>query len=143
MTLRPYSPADYEMVQGWRRFHAGRDVPGATYPPLGVIVEDDQGPMAALFCVEPAGYPCAQLEAPCSRPGLSMAEAGAAFRVAIEALFKLAGSCWTPPGLYPAFRVTASPAIARILMRMGWQRETPEEERIPLLFIRDNAPMTG
>lgn len=133
MTVRPYAPDDYEMVALWRLAHADGPVDPAALPPLGVIVSDDTGPLAALFCIEPAHYPAAQLELPVTRPGLSAAEATAAFTFALESVMALAGVGWDPPGSYSAFRACAPAPIARILMRFGFVRESPKE-LIPLIY---------
>ncbi len=139
MTVRPYHPDDYEMIALWRLAHADGPVDPAALPPLGVVVEDESGPLAALFCIEPAHYPAAQLELPVTRPGLSAAQATEAFTFALESIMALAGKGWEPQGSYAAFRACAPPAIARILRRFGFVRES-EKELIPLIYKCPPSP---
>lgn len=136
--VRKYETDDYQMVHKWRQDHASIEIEPAALPPLGVVVCDGAGPMAALWCYEPAGIGCGFLELPVSRPGLTLSEATAAFQRAVTALMELAGKGWEPPGEYRAFRVCAPPPIARVLARMGFLRESASE-LIPMLFIKDSS----
>ena len=131
--VRLYTTEDEAMIQSWRDAHAGEETERAALPPLGVVVELDGAPAGALWCIEPAGYPCAYLELPVTRPGLTVMQATAVFRFAVESLMALAGKGWNPPGVYTAFRCTPPPGIARVLARMGFVRESVGE-LIPMIF---------
>jgi hypothetical protein len=136
LTIRPYDKEDdYRMVLGWWRMHGGEEMMFAL-PPLGVIVEDDRGPAVALWCAEPAGFGCAYLELPISRPGLVPSVALIYFRMAVQSLIQIAGKCHEPPGEYRFFRAVTPAPLARMLMRLGFVQETPEP-LIPMLFTRD------
>lgn len=139
MTVRPYDPEDYEMIALWRLAHVDGPVDPVVLPPCGIVVEDEGGPIAALWCYESAGIGVGHLELPLSRPGLSMAQATEAFRFAVESIMELAGKGWQPQGTYGIFRVSAPPSIARVLSRMGWKRES-ERELIPMILIRGCEP---
>jgi len=121
------------MIQAWRNQHAGEEVPAAVVPILGVVVELDGIPSFALWCAEPAHYPVAYLESTVSRPGLSLPQIVRAAEFAVEALIALAGKGWNPPGIYTYFRCTPPPAIARVLARMGFVRESIGE-LIPMIY---------
>lgn len=133
-TIRPYSPDDYRLISRWR---AMRGEDGDIYlPPLGVVVMDVEGPCAALWCAEPAGFGCAYLEYPISRPGLLLIESVAAFGLAVKSLIALAGKCHEPPGEYKDFRAVTSTPLARILLRMGFVREC-QQELVPMIYRRE------
>ncbi len=135
LTVRPYTHDDFKMVCQWFVQHGG-DRTEIALPPLGVSVEDAKGPAVALWCAEPAGFATAYLEIPISRPGLSLNEACAAFKLAVSALIQTAGQGWEPPGTFIHFRAVTPAPLARVLMRMGFVRET-EEPLIPMVYRRD------
>lgn len=135
LAVRPYAASDYRMVVGWL-MQRGMDFEDIALPPLGVIIEDEKGPCAALWCAEPVGFACAYLELPVSRPGLPMANALRAFTLAVSSIIEAAGKCHEPPGTFKHFRAVTPPALARVLMRLGFVRETPNE-LVPMLFTKD------
>jgi hypothetical protein len=135
LTVRPYTPDDYLMAARWHMNH-GNELVDFVLPPLGAVVEDAKGPAVILWCAEPAGFGCAYLEFPLSRPGLSLAESMAAFKLAVQALMETAGQGYDPPGEYHSFRAVTPAPLARMLMRLGFYRETTEE-LTPMLYRRD------
>lgn len=133
--VRRYDPdADRPMIQSWLDYHAGEAVPfPVLLPPLGVVVELDGEPSAALWCFECAGVDMCWLELPVSRPGMSLDQVLSAFRFAIKAIVELAGKGWTIPTTYHNFRAVPNPVCSRLLERMGFTRESPNEY-IPMIL---------
>lgn len=89
-------------------------------PPLGVVVEDAEGPVAFLFCRESYGIPAADLEFSVTRPGLTLKASGAAMAFAVAACIDLAGQLVVPQANYNLFRVTCSPPLGRFVARLGF-----------------------
>lgn len=135
LTVRPYTDKDYKLIVSWL-MQRGMDFGDIALPPLGAVISDDIGPCAALFCAEPVGFGCAYLEFPVSRPGLALPKAMSAFKLAVECLVLAAGKCHVPPGSYHSFRAVTSAPLARILMRLGFTRETGQE-LIPMLYRKE------
>ncbi len=135
LTVRPYADTDYRMVMSWL-LQRGMDFEDIALPPLGCVVEDETGPCAALFCAEPIGFGCAYLELPVSRPGLPLAQSMAAFKLAVESIIQVAGKCAEPPGEFHSFRAVTPAPLARVLLRMGFVRET-EEPLIPMIYRKE------
>lgn len=134
-TVRAYTKDDQEMVEGWYRSHRGLgELPVKLLPPLGVIVEDENGPAGALWCYECAGCPVAIPEFPIARPGLSMNQAKAVFVRAMEAVMALAGKGWEPQGVYSVFRAWTTPPIFRQLKKMGFI--TTGSDVIPCILVK-------
>jgi hypothetical protein len=124
MSVRYYAPQDYAAVSSWWEERHAEQLPHATLPPLGVVVELNGEMQAALWVYECYGVGVAYLEWPVTRPGLSGGEAGRAMNLAVAACMYLAGKRLEPVGWYSVFRtVTPYSAIARHLERIGFQRE--------------------
>lgn len=136
LSIRAYEKSrDYRMILGWWQMHGGEGSE-IELPPMGVIVGDAQGPACALWVAEPVGFSVAYLEFPVSRPGLPPMQARAAFELAVASLMQLAGQCHEPPGQYKRFRAVTPFPLARVLMRMGFVRETTED-LVPMIFTRE------
>jgi len=131
-TFRRVESDDHPFLREWWNAHApGTEFPAGILPPLGVLVVDGDGPVAALWCYESYGVGVAFLEFPVSRPGLSAAVAAAAFRGAADACVKLAGE-------FRVFRCFTLPAIARVLGRTGWTIE-PTPRTAVTLYLHDDG----
>lgn len=128
-TAREYAPEDWEMVQGWWQGHdTQRTFARAILPPVGIIVERDKEPVAAVWCYMSAGIGVAFLEHPVSRPGLSLLETASAMNFALDAMEAI---CRTHN--YGLLIANTLPAIARWLeRRRGFSRGG---ERIQMLKI--------
>ncbi len=129
LTVRAYTPEDAAMVAGWWDDRQepiplqAIPFPFAVLPPLGVVVCDEFGPSAALWCYECYGVGVCFLEFPVSRPGQGVKRARTAFTFAVEACKALAGKSVEPAGEYHFFRAFTLPPIARALKRMGFEVE--------------------
>jgi len=88
-----------------------------------VIVCDESGPMAALWCYECYGIGVAMLEGAIARPMLSLAHSTEAFKLAVKACIALAGKSVEPPAEFKLFRAFTIPSIARILRQMGFETD--------------------
>ena len=138
-TFRRVEPDDHAFLREWWEAHApGTEFPVGILPPLGVLVVDGDGPVAALWCYESYGVGVAFLEFAVSRPGLSAAAAAAAFQAAADACVKLAGQLVVPPGEFRVFRCFTLPAIARVLGRSGWTVE-PTLRTAATLYLHDDG----
>lgn len=135
LTVRPYADTDYRLVISWL-LQRGMDLMDIALPPLGCVVLDDAGPCAALFLAEPVGFACAYFEIPVSRPGLKLSQSQTAFHLAVKTLIEAAGKCHEPPGTFHSFRAVTPAPLARVLMRMGFVRETGEE-LIPMIYHKE------
>ena len=120
LKLRPYAPDDYRLLSKWWTVRHGAMVGEALLPPLGIVVEDSFGPVGFLFCYECYGVGMPFLEFACSRPGLSLRRASAVMGMAVSGCCALAGKAVVPPAVIKLFRVSAAPAVARFLRRLGF-----------------------
>ena len=122
LTVRAFQPArDALHFVEW----AGRALEGTAallslLPPLGIVVEDADGPAAMIWCRESYGTPVADLEYGCTRPGLSLKAASAAMAFAVTAAMELAGQQVVPPASYSVFRITCRPSLGRFAQRLGF-----------------------
>jgi hypothetical protein len=123
---RLYNPErDCAMVSEWAEDHRRTPFAKELLPPLGVVVERDGEPVAALWCYMSVGVGIGFLEWPVTKPGLSMRESKAAMKFAVEAIIEAARV-----HDYHLFRVFTLPGIARVLRSEGWHSEGPD--RVPL-----------
>ena len=136
LTVRLYTPDDAAMVAEWWNWRHSSPFPEAILPPLGVIVCDESGPMAALWCYECYGIGVAMLEGAIARPMLSLAHSTEAFKLAVKACIALAGKSVEPPAEFKLFRAFTIPSIARILRQMGF--ETGETEYVSSILYTPN-----
>ena len=121
LTLTGYSNAtDRQMICRWFAEHKEAPMPDVGLPPLGVVVNDAQGPCAALWCFETYGTGVAWIELPITRPGLSLREAENAIAFAILGITQIAGKGHEPPAVFRRFRACCPPAMARTLKRLGF-----------------------
>jgi hypothetical protein len=107
---------DYQTVSSWWEARHGAPLTETILPPLGVIVEDEKGPCAALWCYQSVGIGVCFLEFPISRPGLGVSASVRAFEMCVEACVRIAKA----QGDYSLFRCYTLPSIARILKRFGF-----------------------
>jgi hypothetical protein len=135
LTVRPYTADDYPLVNDWWQARHGAlvDLPAAMLPPLGVIVEDADGPAFALWCYESFGVGVAFIEWPVSRPGLCLPRARALSAKAVESVIALAGKQCDPPGEYKVFRAIPGVSLFRAMGDLGFRRES-EYEQIPVIL---------
>lgn len=125
--VREYTPADWPLVLEWWEAHQGpRRIYEALLPPIGLIVEREGAPIAALWCHLSVGIGVAFLEHPVTRPGLHLLESAAAMSAAIDAMEEI---CRTHD--YGLLIANTLPGIARWLeRRKGFQ---PSGERVQML----------
>lgn len=122
LTVRAFQPTrDALHFVEW----AGRALEGTAallslLPPLGIVVEDADGPAAMIWCRESYGTPVADLEYGCTRPGLSLKAASAAMAFAVTAAMELAGQQVVPQASYSVFRITCRPSLGRFAQRLGF-----------------------
>jgi hypothetical protein len=136
LTVRPYTPDDAAMVAEWWNWRESSTFPVTILPPLGVIVCDESGPTAALWCYECYGVGVAMLEGAIARPMLSLAQSTAAFKLAVQACIEMAGKSVEPPAEFRVFRAFTVPSIARILRQMGF--ESGETQCVSSIFYNPN-----
>lgn len=107
---------DYQLVSGWWESRHSEPLAETILPPLGVIVEDGQGPCAAVWCYECFGVGVCFLEFPIARPGMHFNESLRAFEMAIEGCIRIAKQ----HGDFSLFQGYTLPAIARALRSIGF-----------------------
>src|SRR5688572_28477342 len=113
LRAREYTKADWPMVELWWSAHTSeRAIVPEMLPPVGVVVERDTEPVAALWCHLSAGVGIAFLENPVTRPGLTLAEASRAMKYALGTIEAI---CETHD--YGLMIVNTLPQIARWLER--------------------------
>lgn len=132
LSVRAYDADDLLMICRWWSEHEGCPMPRVPLPPLGVVVMDECGPVAALWCWETYGSGVAWIELPITRPGLSYSDAATALAFAVLALTKLAGKGYEPEASFNHFRVCCPPAYARNLKRLGFV-ESPQRANLLLV----------
>ena len=122
LRVRHYEGKDLPMIREWWAGHGEGEFPAWLLPPLGVVVECDGAPVAALWLYMAVKIGVCFAEFPVSRPGLSMAEGREAFRCAVGALEAAA--------LANDYRVMIChtlPAIARVMRNFGFRAETRQK----------------
>ncbi len=118
LKLRAYGLGlgDWQTVSGWHEARHGEPLPETILPPLGIIVEDSAGPVAALFAGQYVGIGIAVADFFLTRPGLSLS---AARRVGMRALEGLVAVLRESDyGLLRWF--TGCRAFGRMLRRAGF-----------------------
>ena len=131
LTARLIVEGDFPLVNEWWITHKKGGFAVALLPPLGVMVEDESGPVGALWCYEPAGVGVGFLEFPVTRPGCSAAKAKTVMAYALATIMGLAGKFYDPPGEYNVFRACTTGPIARFLRRLGFH---PDGETVNLIY---------
>lgn len=124
---RIYTADDLTMLAQWAEYH-GRALQTNMLPPLGVIVERDGKPEAALFVYLSVGIGVAFLEHAITRPLLKPRQARESLIHATNAI--IAAASEQGDG-YRAFVAYTVPAIARTLKRNGWS-DTGQRESLCL-----------
>lgn len=134
ITFRKYLPDDYDMVSAWWKAHRGETaiLPMGELPPLGMILELDGAPAAALWCYETYGTPVAFLEWPVSRPLLSLETARMAFSALIQAVVQAAGQSVEPPAEYTVFRALPDGPMSAFLKAQGFELEVKDRAIFPM-----------
>lgn len=123
LTVRAYSPQDRPMLAAWYEHHKDESFPQVRLPPLGIVVEDAEGPVAAVWCFETYGVGVAWIALPVTRPGLTYARASTVLAFAIMAITKLAGRSYVPPATFDCFRVICPPSMGKLLRRIGFTEQ--------------------
>jgi hypothetical protein len=131
LAVRSYDVADRPTLELWWMDHRGAPMADLPLPPLGIIVEDGDGPACALWCFETYGTGVAWIEMPITRPGLAYKRASTVLAFAVMALTKLAGAGYEPRGEFTRFRICCPPPMARMLRRIGF-RELPPRSNLLL-----------
>lgn len=93
MTIRDFNKEyDLPMVREWWRDHGHKDAfPERLLPPVGVVVQDDDGAdIAALWMYMAVEIGVCWIEYPVSAPGLNIVQTKEAFHTAIEGLTEIA-----------------------------------------------------
>ncbi len=117
-TVRPYAKTDWETVSKWWNGHDSKRVLlQEALPPAGVMVENEHGPLVALWVHLSAGVGVAFLENPVSKPLQDHVIIEEAFSVAIGAIEAI---CREHD--YGLIIANTLPAIARWMNRqMGFE----------------------
>ena len=129
MTIRALRPPDVDIAAHWWRERGQGDFWQEALPPIGVVAEDDAGPCGMVWLVTWCNVGIAQAEYLIMRPGLTVAQAGAAGAVlmaGIESAAKAVG--------YSHVLAYALPACARYLKRLGWLN-VDERPKLAMLKI--------
>jgi hypothetical protein len=121
LTATLFRASDFELVARWWRQHTGDQLAQAALPPLGVLVSDGEGPMAALWCYECYGVPVAELAYPVTRPGLGIKKASTAICYAVGACIAAAGKGHTPEASFRFFKAFALKSAVRYMTAMGFK----------------------
>ena len=119
LTLRQYGVGigDWQTVSGWHEARHGCILPETDLPPLGVICEDEHGPVAAIFAYQANGIGVAIADSFLTRPGIGLKHAkkvGERALSGLRALLRLDNY-----GILKAF--TNCRALERVLYQLGFQ----------------------
>jgi len=123
MTIRVYSPADFDTIQAW----AGKR--GMCLAPQllstdGWIVEDESGPLAVAFVYLVFGVPMALVDHLVIRPRASIAKAREAWAMlwnTIQSFLSNLRDGQGTPIRYKFVRNFCRPELARLIKRDGWK----------------------
>jgi hypothetical protein len=122
---------DYQTVSSWWEARHGVPLMETLLPPLGIIVEDEKGPCAALWCYECFGVGVCFLEFAISRPGQSVRRTKVAMAMAVEACVRVAKT----HGDFSYFKCFTTTMLANHIESLGF---TPLGEPLkPLATRRD------
>ncbi|CAB4163484.1 hypothetical protein UFOVP813_25 [uncultured Caudovirales phage] len=113
---------DYQLVSHWWSQRRGEPLAETVLPPIGVMVERDGSPVCAIWCYECFGIGVAFIENPVSRPGLTIQETKAFFKVAIDACIALAKS----HGDFSLFKTYACPRVSLVMPSLGFTQCTDD-----------------
>lgn len=121
MTDRPRiaQPDDVPFLCHWYRAR-GRELNPAVLPRTTYVLHDINGPMAALALYIAQDAPVAFLDHAMTRPGLSYAEASAAFDQLMEVCLAVAETMGCA-----CAQAHTTEAIAEHLHRRGWMQPVP------------------
>jgi hypothetical protein len=128
MVIREWRNEDIPTLCQWHEARHGYALAVQLLPPLGFMVTDEQGPLAALFCYQSYGVGVAFIDLALSRPGTSFKAAKRAFYLCLQAIIL---AC---EDTHKLFRVTCEGPITRVLMAMGFQR-APQAHLDNLYFL--------
>jgi hypothetical protein len=121
MTDRPriLQPDDVPFLCHWYQ-ERGRELNADVLPRTTYVIHDAAGPAAALAIYIAQGAPVAFLDHAVTRPGLSFAEASAAFDQLMAVCLAVAETMGCV-----AAQVHTTEAIARHLHNRGWMKPVP------------------
>lgn len=85
MNARLFNPENYPIVEGWWKAHGVPAVGASALPPLGVIVEDESGPLAVCWLYLALGVGVAWLAWLTTNPEQSPLKAAKAVKYLIQA----------------------------------------------------------
>jgi hypothetical protein len=127
---RPYGEkaGDFQLVEEWGKSHGSVHFVETLLPPVGLMVEDDQGPIAVAWLHLSAGIGVGIVEHLFTRPGLDFKRAGDAVGYLVGCLKEVARS--HDYGVLMAF---THPGIARAAMQHGFVRGNTN---LTQLFLR-------
>lgn len=108
---------DFQLVEEWGKSHGCVHFVETLLPPIGLMVEDDHGPIAVAWLHLSAGIGVGIVEHLFTRPGLDLRQAGDAVGHLIGCLKLIARS--HDYGVLMAF---THPGIARAAMQHGFVR---------------------
>lgn len=117
MVIDAYTPEHFDTLADWHRARHFSELSPEILPPLGFVVSDENGLLAALFCYQSYGVGVAFIDVALSRPGLSFASAKEAFSMCIAAIILACADT------HKLFRIHSGElAITRVLISLGFKR---------------------
>lgn len=135
--------ADLPVVNDWLRSRRSQDGDGGGpaahvyLPPCGVVVEEENDrPVAVLFCFEPVGVQTAFVDCAVTRPGLTVKQAERALLLAFLEVVECSGTGFNPPMRYEHFIFTVPDVL---VARMKRHREFQHLAGSQFLFQRPEA----
>lgn len=122
MTIRAYTPADFDTVNAWA---VARGMPLIPHllSPQGFLVEDEKGPIAVVWVYLVFDCPIAMLDNLFSRPGTSLAKGKEAWKLlwrTVQSFLSKLRDCNRAPLSYKIIRIFTHPALVRFLEADGW-----------------------
>lgn len=127
-----YERENYNEVAEWWRIHTGQHLQESALPPLGVLVSNESGPLACVWCYECYGVPVAELVFPVTRPGLSVADARRSVLYAISCIIEAAGKGHVPEAAFTTFRANVPAGLTRFVERIGFRRG--DSNKVPMIL---------
>lgn len=121
MTIRAYTPADLPVIQAWAEAWETAIIP-QLLSPNGFLVEDEQGPLAAVWVYLVFDCPMVLVENLVTRPGTSLKKGLAAWDIlwrTIQSFLANLKDCNGTPLSYKVVRTFTRPSLVRFLK--GWK----------------------
>lgn len=132
MNVRLYTPEDYPTLLTWWEGHEVAAIPKGLLPSLGVVIEDDKGPILAAWLYRDADGKLGWIAWTVSRPGSPGRSVYRAVKQMLGAMEELAKE-FKIPLLYAQLM---QPGLRRVFESSGFIASHPVQQMTKLVLCR-------